>query len=140
ALVAGAMIAASRNQRTVSHLQEAVSTARIALDRVAREVRHADDIDEVTAGIEALAWYDDDRDGVRDANELVSYVVAAGEFVRGSHAGDVVLARDIAAGSSITVTSAPAGALLRLRLAVDLDVDRPPQPTVVESEVLARNA
>lgn len=143
-IVGMALMNAARHERTIDHLARAVAQGRGATERIAQEVRGADGLETGTGGIDVVAWFDANEDGVEDLDELVGYDIedVGGDLrlVRLDAGGTQILADDIVTGSALSVQAATVGVLLRVVLHVDLDADASPAATVIDTEVLARNA
>lgn len=143
-MIVTAISSTQRQEKTAVDLARAVGEARAALDHVVREVRAANGLVAGTGGIDAVAWYDTNGDTVEQPSELVSYdldtSVSPSRLLRIAASGTRVLAEFLQPGSRVAVTQVNAGVLLHLTLAVDVDAAVAPEETVVETEVLARDA
>lgn len=156
AMVAGALLllvltpilssvtTAERSEKLSTNMSRAVDGARSALDGVAKEIRSADALWQGNGTTEALAWYDANRDAVRQASEIVVYAVVqrgpAWVLARAAQSATRVLATGVQSTSTLVVAPANEGVILRLSLWVDESPLSAPGATLVETEVLARNA
>ncbi|MFA5889610.1 MAG: hypothetical protein WDA27_01445 [Actinomycetota bacterium] len=142
--ILSSMTTAERSEKLSTNLSRAVDDARSALDGLAKEVRSADALRQGGGAGEALAWYDVNHDAVQQSSEIVTYaVVRRGSgwvLTRAWQAATRVLVTGVQPSSTLRVTAANQGVVMRLSLWVDVSPHSAPGATLVETEVLARNA
>ena len=133
----------TKHEKSAREQDQAVGEARSALDQLSREIRQADGLQAGTNGVEAVAWYDANGDGVEALDEHVSYDLQSNgtgqRLVRTSQAGTHVLVAKLKPSSTVNVVPANDGVLLKVDLKVDAGSARP-DPVDIETGVLARNA
>lgn len=71
ALMLTALLMVGRTNRIVAEDTETLTTARIARQRMEREVRQADEILAASTSSELALWLDDNNDNAKDSNELI---------------------------------------------------------------------
>ena len=93
ALMLTALMMASRTNRIVAEDTESLTTARIARQRIERELRQADEILAASSGTSLGLWLDANNDGAKDPAELIVWTF---QDLDGAPGGKAQLVRSVA--------------------------------------------
>jgi type II secretory pathway pseudopilin PulG len=76
ALMLTAFTMAARTNNIVAEDTESLTTARLARQRIERELRQADEVLAVSTAETLALWLDENNDGVKDTTELVAWTLS----------------------------------------------------------------
>lgn len=93
ALMLTAMMMVSRTNQIVAEDTESLTTARIARQRIERELRQADEILPASTSTALVLWLDENNDGVKDSTELIAWTF---QDIDGAPGGKAELIRSVA--------------------------------------------
>ena len=93
AIMLTALMMVSRTNQIVAEDTESLTTARIARQRIERELRQADEVLAASSATSLALWLDTNNDGVKDLEELITWSFADIDGVPG---GKAELTRSVA--------------------------------------------
>jgi Tfp pilus assembly protein PilE len=99
ALMLTAFTMAARTNRIVAEDTESLTTARIARQRIERELRQADEVLAVSSDTALALWLDTNNDGSKDLDELIAWTLSDIDGIPGGKAELVRTVADPAIGS-----------------------------------------